>query len=142
MGTAVAQPGQEYILCAYQHATTLKTLDIHTHIHWVPGHVEVQGNKKADQLAKKEAEHKRKERHAYTSITYMKNQIREKAMETWRKRWPSMKTGRSYDRKPSRNMHPVMPHHQLRKPTSTIIQLRTGHGYTRSYLSRLPSTEI
>jgi ribonuclease HI len=37
MATRVAQRGQAYILCAYQHATTLKTMDIHTHIHWVPG---------------------------------------------------------------------------------------------------------
>jgi ribonuclease HI len=37
-------------------------MDIHTHIHWVLGQVEVEGNKKADQLAKKGAEHKRKER--------------------------------------------------------------------------------
>jgi hypothetical protein len=33
MGPTVAQPGQEYILCAYQHAMTLQTMDIHTHIH-------------------------------------------------------------------------------------------------------------
>jgi hypothetical protein len=63
-------------------------------------------------------------------------------METWRKRWPSMKTGPSYDGKQSRNIHPLMRHHQSRKLISTIIQLRTGHGYTRSYLSRIPSTEI
>jgi hypothetical protein len=67
-------------------------MHIHTHIHWVPGHVEVEGNKKADQLAKKGTERKRKERDAYTSITYIKRQIREKAIGTWGKRWPSMKT--------------------------------------------------
>jgi ribonuclease HI len=86
-------------------------MDIHTHIHWVPGHVEVEGNEKADQLAKKGTEHKRKERDADTSITYIKRQIREKAMETWRKRWPAMKTGRSSHRKPSSNIHPLMRHH-------------------------------
>jgi hypothetical protein len=68
-------------------------MDIHTHIHWVPGHVEVEGNEKSDQLVRKGMECKRTERDAYTSITYIKRPIREKAMETWRKRWPSMKTG-------------------------------------------------
>jgi ribonuclease HI len=68
-------------------------MDIHTHIHWVPGHVEVDGNEKADQLAKKGTERKRKERDTNTSITYNKRRIREKAMETWGKRCPSMGTG-------------------------------------------------
>jgi ribonuclease HI len=61
-------------------------MDIHTHIHWVPGHVEVEGNKKAAQLAKKGTEHKRRERDAHASITHIKRRIKEKAMETWRKR--------------------------------------------------------
>jgi ribonuclease HI len=142
MSTTVAQPGQQYILNAHQHAITLHTMNIHTHIHWVPGHVEVEGNEKADQLAKNGTQRKRKERDAYTSITYIKRRIREKAMETWKKRWPSMKTGRSYQGKPGRNIHPLMRYHQSRKLISTIIQLRTGHGYTRAYLSRIPSTEI
>jgi ribonuclease HI len=34
-------------------------MDIHTHIHWVPGNIEVEGNEKADQLAKKGTEDKR-----------------------------------------------------------------------------------
>jgi hypothetical protein len=63
-------------------------------------------------------------------------------METWRKRWPAMKTGRSYHGKPSRNIHPHMRPHQSRTLISTIKQLSTGHGYTRSYLSRIPSMEI
>jgi ribonuclease HI len=93
--TSVAQPGQEYFLCGYQQAMALQMMDIHTHSYWVPRHLEVEGNEKADQLAKKETECKRKERDAYTSITYIKRHIREKVIETWRQRWPSMKTGRS-----------------------------------------------
>jgi ribonuclease HI len=55
--------------------------------------VVVEGNEKADQLAKKGTERKRKQRDPCTSITYTKRRIREKAMETWRKRWPSLRTG-------------------------------------------------
>jgi ribonuclease HI len=80
MGTTVTQPGQEYILCAYQHAMTLQTMDIQTHIHQVSGHMEVEGNEKADQLTKKGTEYKRKERDAHTSITYIKRRIKEKTM--------------------------------------------------------------
>jgi ribonuclease HI len=35
-----------------------------THIHWVPGHVEVEGNEKTDQLTKRGTERERKERYA------------------------------------------------------------------------------
>jgi hypothetical protein len=85
---------------------------------------------KADQLAKKGTGHTRKERDAESSISYLKRRMREKAIETWRKRWPAMKTGRSYHGKPSRNIYQLMRHHQSRKRISTIIQLWTGHGYT------------
>jgi ribonuclease HI len=92
MNTTIAQLGQECTLSAYRHAMTLQTMDIHTHIHWVPGDVEVEGNEKPDKLTKKGTECKRKERNVYTFITYIKRQIREIPMETWRKRWPAMKT--------------------------------------------------
>jgi hypothetical protein len=92
MGTTIAPLGKEYILCAYQHAMTLQAMDIHTHIHWVPGPVEVDGNEKAEQLSKKGTECKTKERDEYNSITYINRRIREKARETWQKRWPSTKT--------------------------------------------------
>jgi hypothetical protein len=83
-------------------------MDVHTYIHWVPGHVEVEGNHKANQLAKKGTERMRKERDAYTSITYIKRWIREKARQTWKERWPSLRAGRSYHRKLSRNIHPLI----------------------------------
>jgi len=44
--------GQEYILRALNNIQTLKNAKITTHIHWVPGHVNVKGNERADQLAK------------------------------------------------------------------------------------------
>ena len=46
-----ALPGQEYVLRTHNAAETLKSRNIKTHIHWVPGHVQVAGNEKADKLA-------------------------------------------------------------------------------------------
>jgi hypothetical protein len=34
MNATIAKPGQQYILNAHQHAITLQTINIHTHIHW------------------------------------------------------------------------------------------------------------
>jgi ribonuclease HI len=71
MGTTVAQPGQENILCAYQHTMTLQTIDIHTHIHWVQRPVQVEGNAHANQLAKKGTKLRREKRDTSSSITYI-----------------------------------------------------------------------
>ena len=86
-------PGQEYILKTHSSAEILKSHGITTHIHWVPGHVQVRGNEKADALAKKGTEGKRLPRDATTSITYLKRKNREQQMEEWRRRWPVMKRG-------------------------------------------------
>src|SRR5205085_2685244 len=64
-------PGQEYILKTHTSAEILKSRGITVHIHWVPGHVQVQGNEKADALAKQGTEGKRLPRDATTSLTYL-----------------------------------------------------------------------
>src|SRR5205807_3956423 len=51
-------PGQENILKTNTSAEVLKSRGITVHIHWVPGHVQVQGNEKADALAKQGTEGK------------------------------------------------------------------------------------
>ena len=45
-------PGQEYILKTHRNAEILASRGIKTHIHWVPGHVNVKGNERTDTLAK------------------------------------------------------------------------------------------
>ena len=65
-------PGQEYILKTHRNAETLASRGIGTHIHWVPGHVSVKGNERADILAKEGTKGKRLPHDATTSITYLK----------------------------------------------------------------------
>src|SRR5437588_12142550 len=73
--------GQEYILKTHTSAEVLKSCGITVHIHWVPRHVQVKGNEKADALAKQGTEGKRLPRDATTSITYLKRKIKEQQME-------------------------------------------------------------
>ena len=65
-------PGQEYILKTHRNAEILASRGIGTHILWVPGHVSVKGNERADILAKEGTKGKRLPRDATTSITYLK----------------------------------------------------------------------
>jgi hypothetical protein len=135
-------PVQEYILRALQNNETLGKADIKTHIHWVPGHVIVKGNERADQLAKEGTTKLRQERDPSVSITYLKWKMREEALQTWKQRWPNLRTGRSYKGQPGTNLHPILQNHKSRRTVSTLIQKRTGHGYNRAYLSHIPSTKI
>jgi ribonuclease HI len=135
-------PGQEYVLKTHSSAEILAKREIKTHIHWVPGHVNVKGNERADQLAKQGTEGKRIPRDASTSITFLRRANKEQQMTAWLNRWPTMKKGRSYHGRPARNIHTTLRHHPSRKLVATIIQMRTGHGYNKQYLSRIPSTNI
>src|SRR5437588_6339972 len=128
-------PRQEYILKTHSSAPILKSRAIATHIHWVSGHVQVQGNERADTLAKKGTEGKRVPRDATTSITYLKRKNREQQLEEWKRRWPEKKRGRSYH---GRLTGDKQPHATTKSPiekklVAKIIQMRTGHGTNDNY---------
>jgi ribonuclease HI len=142
MANSTPLPGQEYILRALTNIQTLKTANVTTHIHWVPGHVNVKGNERADQLAKEGTTLQKQARDSRVSITYLKRKMREEALQTWKQRWPNLRTGQSYEGQPGTNLHPMLRNHKSRRTVSTLIQMRTGHGYNRCYLSRIPTTNI
>jgi hypothetical protein len=81
-------------------------------------------------------------RDATTSITHLKRRNKERQMEEWKERWPTMRRGRSYHGQPAPNIHTKLRHHPSRKLVATTIQQRTGHGYNRQYLARIPSSTI
>src|SRR5712691_11753774 len=68
--------------------------------------------------------------------------MREQAIETWKKHWPKLRTGRAYEGQPGTNLHPLLRNHKSRRTVSTLIQMRTGHDYNCAYLSRIPTTKI
>ena len=122
-------PGQEYILKVHRNSEILSSQGIKTHIYWVPGHVNVKGNERADTLAKEGTNGKRPPRDVTTSITYLKRKNKEHQMNTWNTRWPTMKRGHSYHGRLANNLHPLLQNHPSRKLVSTVKQMRTGHGY-------------
>src|SRR5437588_6316929 len=49
-----------------------------------------------------------------------------------------MRWGRSYHGRPGTNIHTLLRNHTSGKLLTTIIQMRTGHGYNKHYLTRIP----
>jgi ribonuclease HI len=105
-------------------------------IHWVPSHVEVQGNEIADKLAKQGL--KRKPQNTFTSISYLRRKARAKILAGWLNSWETARTGKGnhYQKvvqdavKPT--LKPTIPK-LPRKLQSAYIQLKTGIGYQKAH---------
>src|ERR1700704_5418038 len=118
MAHSIPTPGQEYILRPLNNIQILRNAKIKTHIHWVPGHVNVKGNERSDQLAKEGTKLPKQERDSRVSITYLKRKMREEAMETRKQHWPKLRTGRSYEGQPGTHLHPLLRNHKSRRTVS------------------------
>jgi len=138
-------PGQQVSLQIQQLTKDLldSDLDLQLHLHWVPGHTGIQGNDEADILAKQAAEYPQPTQDSYLSLTKLKTQIQQSALTAWHHYWthlPDSKKGRHF-----RSIHFSLPKlrpsphfYQLsRHQLATVTQLRLGHGYFKSYLSRM-----
>lgn len=62
-------------------------------------------------------------------------------METWNQKWKNARKERSYHGTPARILNPPITttNQETRAATTRLI---TGHGFTRSYLHRIPTTKI
>ena len=124
----------------YYWVQKLVVKSIKIHLHWVPGHMDVYGNEKADQAAKYGAEWDEDSTKAkpLLSMSFLKRKAKEEAMGEWQSIWQKTKKNHQYQdlkTQPKWKPNPL----KLNKMTwSTITQLKLGHGYFRSYLIRLP----
>ncbi|CUS06628.1 unnamed protein product, partial [Tuber aestivum] len=113
------------------------------HLHWEPGHTGIPGNDEADTLAKQAAKYPQPDIDSYLSLTKLKTQIEQSTIKARHQYWTQLqpaKQGRHYRsihfHLPS--LHPPPYFFQLSRPQlATVTQLRLGHGYFNSYLSRL-----
>ena len=128
-------PGQRFSALVHRLARQLTQNNIKLHIHWVPGHLNVTGNEKADALAKEGATLNTINSTTY-SLTWLKRHAKAEVFLDWMDEWDHSTHGRGYEGAPRRQLDPVYKS-AARLLTSQILQLRTGHGYFRTYLHRI-----
>jgi hypothetical protein len=128
-GQHLSRKLHDFALQQCQHGGSLQ-------VEWVPGHWEVDGNEKADTLAKAGVLHDPRRRE--TSRTHLQRCIKEHYYNQWEAKWNSIPLdlkGHSYvgnwKRKPDKLFHNG---HII---CSTVMQMRTGHGPFASYLHRM-----
>ena len=80
--TASNNPGQEWQIRCIKAAKRLKERGLSPSLHWVPGHQDIQGNEKADTLAK-EATKLNPPQTSKTSLAIISSRIRQLGEREW-----------------------------------------------------------
>src|SRR5436309_12050200 len=87
--------GQHHAYSVWEQAATIQERGATLHIHWVPGHRDVEGNEEADKRAK-EAAKKADRRSPNLSLSYLKRRAKEMVTEEWNIAWRHLNHGKSY----------------------------------------------
>ena len=103
-------------------------------LQWIPGHCDLQGNERADRLAKEGARKMQPEKP--TSYKTVRRILKSNTRNEWLKRWRDGETGRVVfqelkEPNPKDNINSLS-----RKEQSAIFQLRTGHSKLNYHLNR------
>jgi ribonuclease HI len=130
--------GQAYVKGIQELAESIDT-NITIHIHWVPGHMNIYGNDRADEMAKKGTEIQSSGGETITSLSFLKKKIKEESLLEWNKQWANARNkSRSYSKFECYPRWKALPMIERKQAWSTYVQLKLGHGYFKSYLVRLP----
>ena len=140
-------PGQCWQLRCIEAANVVERAGASISLHWVPGHTDVPGNERADELAKEAA--KMSPSSNTTSLALTGIRIKSLANKEWREHLNEytpmaiQKNPRTYAAKfPWRiGKKLCIPQGTKRETASAFYQLKTGHGYNKSYLHRIGKSE-
>lgn len=140
-------PGQRWQLRCIEAAKVVKRAGASISLHWVPGHTDIPGNERADDLAKEAA--KMSPSSNTTSLALTGIRIKNLANKEWREHLnnytPSAveKNSRTYAAKFLWRIGKKLciPQGTKREIASAFYQLKTGHGYNKSYLHRIGKSE-
>lgn len=141
-------PGQDCQIRAIRAAKQLADKGAKLTIAWVPGHKDVDGNERADMLAKLGT--KRELSSSITSLSTIATNARLASLEQWNQHLEQYTDkpnsnpasyAKKYQWKTSTKMKLLVPKGTKRATSSAFYQLKIGHGYFKSYLHRLGHSE-
>ena len=120
---------------------SLQDYDVTPHIHWIPEHQNIKGNKLADKFAKKEAiQTDSPDSERFTSISYLRRKIKANTLKNWKDRWKIARKGRYYAQFDQTLSFQIKEYLKSadRLSFSTFTQMKLGHEYFKAYLHQLP----
>ena len=133
--------GQYYVQSIKNWTKKFQDIAIQLHLEWVPGHMNIRGNELADKAAKKGTELQYINPESYVSLTFIKRKIRETGLTNWNNIWTDSESKdkhyKQFECKPKWKQSAKVVRKQV---FSSYFQLKSGHGYFKSYLNRASDT--
>src|SRR5579871_1541437 len=126
---------KEIILLAETIDTLQTSFNIKLTLQWIPGHVGIPGNEKADRLAKQGAA--MEQINTPTNNHTVKQILKNNSKDEWLKRWAKGSTGRSMYKEMKQPDKNDCINKLPRKEQCTIFRLRTEHTTLNKHLNRL-----
>lgn len=123
-----------------QNIEHLHRLGFTVNIQWIPGHMDICGNEAADKLAKA-GQNLPIVENLPISYDCIKNQIKQNSISSWENQWAKSKVKNSQYRilgtVPGSSNLKYLSSITDKLTFATIIQLKIGHGYFRSFQRKL-----
>ena len=130
-------PGYNIVRQCIQTANQLASLGTEIAIKWIPSHANIPGNETADELAKKAAK-SQSNPVKKVSLTNIRKRLNQTTIDRWNNQWQQNTTkGRHYSQFTASIKRKTCKIFTDRRTWTAYIQLKLGHGYFRSYLSRI-----
>jgi ribonuclease HI len=107
-------------------------------LNWVPGHQDILGNEKADELAKR-ASQKDPPIPQRMSFSYLSQKAKAKTNSQWKEALRNSKQSSTYSKLYEWRIgaKTLLPKGTKKELASSFYQLKFGHGYIRAYLAKL-----
>ncbi|KAH7563613.1 hypothetical protein BM1_00660 [Bipolaris maydis] len=140
------KPGQQWVIRCQKAAKAILNRKAKIFLKWAPGHTDIEGNERADALAKEAT--KQTPKKSQTSLAFLGTKIkllqRASQAEEWRKyrekvREKKTSYGAIFDLKLKNQL--AIPRGTKRDILSSFYSLKIGHGYFNSYLKRVKRRE-
>jgi len=135
-------PGFSIVQKCIQLASRITSYGARIAIRWIPGHANIPGNERADQLAKKGANTPQLNPQIKVSLTNIRRKLNKSIIDDWHRDWDqNTAKGRHYNKTGPRIARKAIKSITDRRTWTAYIQLKFGHGYFRSYLHRITRSD-